>query len=163
VRRRQEVLGEKAGITLIDDFAHHPTAVRVTCQGLRSRYPGRRLVAVFEPRTNTSRRSIFQQDYGEALLFADMVVLSEPRDVEAIPACDRFSSEKLAEGLRAAGKSAYSFENSDGIAQFLGDSLEPGDVVVIMSNGSFDGLGARVLGLMEERDHERSASLRSIG
>ncbi len=145
VKRRQESLGEPAGVMVFDDFAHHPTAVRETLCGFRERFPDRRLVAVFEPRTNTSRRSFFQSDYVEAFVQADVTLLREPRDPGGIPVDERFSSRKLAEDLCAAGKQAWSFPDTDRLLRFLLETLQAGDVAVIMSNGSFDGLNGRLL------------------
>jgi len=151
VKRRQEVVGEEAGVTVIDDFAHHPTAVKVTCAGIRRRYPKRRLVTVFEPRTNTSRRSVFQAAYVSAFFDADLIVLREPRDVGAIPESDRFDSARLARDLKSGGQEARAFGDTDGIVAFLSTELHYGDVVLVMSNGSFDGLVGRVLAMLKER------------
>jgi UDP-N-acetylmuramate: L-alanyl-gamma-D-glutamyl-meso-diaminopimelate ligase len=148
VRRRQEILGEERGILVIDDFAHHPTAVEATASAVRSRFPTRRLVAVFEPRTNTSRRSFFQQRYVSALLPADLAVIRHPRDVQHIPESERFDSERLAADLRALGKSALAFEFTDGIVSFLSGHLKSDDVVLIMSNGNFDNIGRRLLEML---------------
>ncbi|MEW6137201.1 MAG: UDP-N-acetylmuramate--L-alanine ligase [Thermodesulfobacteriota bacterium] len=152
VRRRQEVLGEQGGILVIDDFAHHPTAVGVTCAAVRSRFPARRLVAVFEPRTNTSKRSIFQEQYVDAFLAVDVIVLREARDVELIPVAQRFSSERLANDLRVRGKEAYSFSDTEGILAFLAEILRQGDVVLVMSNGSFDNVASRLLRSLGEHE-----------
>lgn len=151
VKRRQEIVGEEAGVTVIDDFAHHPTAVKVTCRGIRERHPDRRLVAIFEPRTNTSRTGVFQSAYVSAFVDADMIVLREPRGVESIPESDRFSSERLARDLRNLGKEAHAFCDTDGIIAFLSKELHYGDVVLVMSNGSFDGLASRMLAALGER------------
>jgi UDP-N-acetylmuramate: L-alanyl-gamma-D-glutamyl-meso-diaminopimelate ligase len=145
IKRRQEILGEVSGILVIDDFAHHPTAVKETCSGVRARFADRRLVTVFEPRTNTSRRSIFQKDYISAFLQADVVVLREPRDVDKIPRSDRFSSERLAQDLRDKGREAHAFKDTDAVEAFLDNNLRKGDVVLIMSNGSFDDLNNRLM------------------
>ncbi|MCU0577906.1 MAG: UDP-N-acetylmuramate:L-alanyl-gamma-D-glutamyl-meso-diaminopimelate ligase [Desulfobacterota bacterium] len=145
VHRRQEVRGVKAGVTVIDDFAHHPTAVRETLRAIRAQYPGRRLVAVFEPRTNTSRRRIFQTDYPKALAGADLVVVREPPDLAKIAEEERFSSARLVEDVQAAGRPAWYFPDTEGILDFLRGSLQSGDVVLIMSNGGFDGLHQRLL------------------
>jgi UDP-N-acetylmuramate: L-alanyl-gamma-D-glutamyl-meso-diaminopimelate ligase len=150
VKRRQEILGEISRILLIDDFAHHPTAVKVTCDAIHSRYSDRRLVAVFEPRTNTSRRAVFQELYVDAFLSADLIVLREPRDVAKIPEGDRFSSERLARDLRHLGKTARAFDDTDGLLEFLLNELQSGDVVLTMSNGSFDDLNARLLASLKE-------------
>ncbi len=150
VKRRQEILGERSGVLLVDDFAHHPTAVKVTCEAIHSRYSNRRLVAVFEPRTNTSRRAIFQERYVDAFLNADLIVLREPGDVARIPEMERFRSERLARDLRHLGKSAQAFNDTDGLLEFLLKELQAGDVVLIMSNGSFDDLNARLLASLRE-------------
>ncbi len=150
VRRRQEILYDESGIVLMDDFAHHPTAVRVTCEGVRARYPGRRLVAVFEPRSNTSRRSVFQSDYVSVFHSADVILVREPRGVDSIPPQERFSSAKLAQDLKKVGKNAHSFETTDEIVAFLREDLHYGDVVLVMSNGSFDDLNARLLAALRE-------------
>lgn len=152
VKRRQEIRGEAAGVLVIDDFAHHPTEVKATCSGIKARFSPRRLVAVFEPRTNTSKRAFFQQLYVSAFLDADLVVLREPRDVDGIPSLDRFSSERLAENLRSANKDASAFADTDALINFLLERLVPGDVVLIMSNGSFDNLNARLLDRLKERE-----------
>lgn len=149
VARRQQVIGEKSGILIIDDFAHHPTAVRETCAAVHSRFPDRRLVAVFEPRSNTSRRSIFQELYVPAFLAADVIVLREPAHRDQPAASDRFNSQKLSEDLKILGKQAYAFEETDGVLDHLRRQLKSGDVVLLMSNGSFDGLGFSLLNSLE--------------
>jgi UDP-N-acetylmuramate: L-alanyl-gamma-D-glutamyl-meso-diaminopimelate ligase len=151
VKRRQEMLGEEQGILVIDDFAHHPTAVQVTVDGVRLRFPDRRLVAVFEPRTNTSRRSLFQKDYVSVLSGADAVVVRSPRDVDKLPEWDRFDSQRLVEDLRGRGTRAHAFSDTDAILEFLALEVRAGDVVLIMSNGSFDNLGSRLMASLEER------------
>jgi UDP-N-acetylmuramate: L-alanyl-gamma-D-glutamyl-meso-diaminopimelate ligase len=148
VHRRQEVRGVKAGITVMDDFAHHPTAVRETIRAIRGQYAGRRLVAVFEPRTNTSRRRVFQSEYPSALAEADLVVVREPPDLAKIAAGERFSSRQLVEDLKSAGLPAFYFPDTEGILDFLRGSLQTGDVVLIMSNGGFDGIHQRLLDLL---------------
>lgn len=151
VHRRQEVLAEISGVLVVDDFAHHPTAVGVTCDSIRARFPGRRLVAVFEPRTNTSRRAVFQNLYVPSFLAADVTLLREPRDVDSIPAGERFSAAELVNDLRSLGKEAHAFLDSDGILAWLSEGLEQGDVVLVMSTGSFDSLTIRLLQILQER------------
>ena len=151
VHRRQEVRGVKAGVTVIDDFAHHPTAVRLTLQALRAQYLGQRLIAVFEPRTNTSRRSIFQSEYPRAFEGADRIIIREPPDLAKIPEEERFSSRKLVEDLKRLDRQADYFPDTDSLLTFLGGELRGGDVVLIMSNGGFDNLHQR---LLEELDKE---------
>jgi UDP-N-acetylmuramate: L-alanyl-gamma-D-glutamyl-meso-diaminopimelate ligase len=142
VARRQEVVGEYAGVTLIDDFAHHPTAVAETIAALKLRYEGRRLWAVFEPRSNTSRRRVFQQEYVAAFRDADRAVLGEVfvKQSDAVAADQMFSVEQLIADLRQAGIAASSLPSSERIAALVCDEAQPGDVVALMSNGDFGGL-----------------------
>jgi UDP-N-acetylmuramate: L-alanyl-gamma-D-glutamyl-meso-diaminopimelate ligase len=145
VRRRQEVRGERRGITVMDDFAHHPTAVRETLAAVRRSFPRRRIVAVFEPRTNTSMRSIFQAVYPAAFDAADLVLIRRPSMLEKVPEPERFSSEALAAALASRGKPARFFAATDEIIEHLIEIAAPGDVVVIMSNGGFDNIHERLL------------------
>lgn len=146
VKRRQEVRGIENGITVIDDFAHHPTAVRETLQGLKEAYGDHRLIAVFEPRTNSSRRSIFQKDYVSAFDAAAMVVLREPVPIEGMAAEELFSSARLAEDLvKERGLQAESYPSTDAILARLQSILREGDVVAILSNGGFDNIHTRLI------------------
>lgn len=145
VYRRQQVRGVKNGITVMDDFAHHPTAVRETIRAVRPFYPGGRLVAVFEPRTNSSRRNVFQEVYPAAFDEADMVLIRKPPLLEKIPESERFSSEKLVEDINARGVAASFFDDTESIIGFLADSARPGDLILVMSNGGFDNIHSRLL------------------
>ena len=145
VRRRQEVRGLKSGVTVLDDFAHHPTAVRETIRAVRPFFPKGRLIAVFEPRTNTSMRDIFQDVYPDCFGEADLICIRRPPLLSKIPEGRRFSSEKLVEDLTARGKAAYYFAETAGIIAFLAEEARSGDVVLIMSNGGFDNIHARLL------------------
>ncbi len=145
VKRRQEVLGEPGGITVIEDFAHHPTAVRETLKGLRAKYQKRKIWAVFEPRSATSRRKVFQQDYAQAFNDADEVCLNEPFDQSKIQEQDRFSSGDLVRDLAKNQKSAALFSAADLIVQHLQTKAQRGDVIVLMSNGGFDGIYQKLL------------------
>jgi UDP-N-acetylmuramate: L-alanyl-gamma-D-glutamyl-meso-diaminopimelate ligase len=142
VERRQEVVGEARGITIIDDFAHHPTAVTVTIEAVQLRYPSRRLWAIFEPRSNTCRRRIFQQPLANALALADGVVIgpvfTKPQD--PLAAGDLFSPAELTADLEAIGKEAHAGQSVEEICTFLAHTCQEGDVVLIMSNGAFGGL-----------------------
>jgi UDP-N-acetylmuramate: L-alanyl-gamma-D-glutamyl-meso-diaminopimelate ligase len=146
VQRRQEVVGEARGVTVIDDFAHHPTAVAGTIAALRLRYPGRRLVAVFEPRSNTSRRRVFQHEFADALAQADEAVLAavftKPND--PIPPEERLSPETIVADVVARGTTARTIDGVPAIRDYLVGSVRPGDVIVIMSNGAFGGLPSLV-------------------
>jgi len=154
VRRRQEVRGVVNGITVIDDFAHHPTAVRETLAALKQAYRGHRLVAVFEPRTNSSRRQIFQQDYVRSFDSADIVIVREPVPLANFPPDQLFSSKKLASDLAGRSIEARSFDDTDAILDHLQSTLVPGDVVAILSNGGFDNIHTRLLEMLGERGCE---------
>lgn len=145
VKRRQEVVGEAAGALLIDDFAHHPTAVRETIAAVKSRYPERRLLAVFEPRSNSSRRSVFQDRYALAFDGADGVFIPDPVLMEKIRPEERFSSARLVADLRARGANAFHAPLSEGLLEILLAEVRKGDVLLFMSNGGFDNLPRRVL------------------
>jgi UDP-N-acetylmuramate: L-alanyl-gamma-D-glutamyl-meso-diaminopimelate ligase len=145
VRRRQEIRGVKKDITVIDDFAHHPTAVRETVRAVKTFYGDRRLIAVFEPRTNSSRRNVFQSVYAAAFNDADMICIRQAPMLEKIPAGQRFSSEKLVGDLCRSGKEAFYFDDTDQIIDFLLEQVRPRDIVLIMSNGGFDNIHARLL------------------
>jgi len=145
VKRRQEVRGVKNNITVIDDFAHHPTAVRETVRAVKPFYRSGRLIAVFEPRTNTSMRKIFQDVYPGAFDDAAIICIRKPPLLSKIPAGEQFSSVKLVEDLKSRGKDAHYFEDTEGIVDFLARTAESGDVVLIMSNGGFDNIHERLL------------------
>jgi UDP-N-acetylmuramate: L-alanyl-gamma-D-glutamyl-meso-diaminopimelate ligase len=151
VKRRQEVRGEEKGITVIDDFAHHPTAVKETLAGLRQAYAGRRLVAVFEPRTNSSRRAVFQRDYVSAFDAAYLILLREPVPIEGLASEELFSSRRLAADLGAErGLAAEALPTTDAILARLQSLLRPGDVVAVLSNGGFDNIHTRLLQQLRE-------------
>ena len=153
VKRRQEIIGEPGGVTVVEDFAHHPTAVKLTIASMAHRFPGRRLFVVFEPRSATSRRAIFQQEYVDALKGEHEVLLAHPFDQSRIPEGDRFSSEKVAAALRDSGTEAVAFPAEAGVAALvdhLGKRCLRGDVILIMSNGGFDGIFAKLLARLEQ-------------
>ncbi len=139
VKRRQEVRAEVNGITVIDDFAHHPTAVRETLRALKLKYPGRRVVAVFEPRSATSRRKVFQKDYVDALAESQLVILARPYDQSRIDESDRFSIEELVGDLRKRGTTTETFLETDEGVLIAKKLAQKGDVMTIMSNGGFGG------------------------
>lgn len=145
VKRRQEVRGEKNGVIVLDDFAHHPTAVKATIEAVRAFYPQRRLVAVFEPRSNTSMRSVFQAEYARAFDAADMAVISDVPLKHKVPQGQLFSLAQLLEDLKARGRDAHVFDGPDAIVAFLSARLTPDTVVLIMSNGGFGGIHQKLL------------------
>jgi UDP-N-acetylmuramate: L-alanyl-gamma-D-glutamyl-meso-diaminopimelate ligase len=148
VARRQEVVGEFNGITLIDDFAHHPTAVAGVIAAVRLRYGSRRLWAVFEPRSNTSRRKVFQHEYVDAFAAADRVIISEVfhKQTDAVAASDLFSPEQLVADLLVGGTHAQAIAVVDEIAATLSREARSGDVILLMSNGSFGELRYKLVG-----------------
>ena len=152
VKRRQEKIGEAGGVLVLDDFAHHPTAVRETVRGVKERFKDRRLVAVFEPRSNSSRRNIFQQRYAASFDKADMILIPEPALMEKIPPEERFSSKGLVADLTQNGKDAFYFETTDKLLEGLLKKSEKGDVVLFMSNGGFDNLQRRFYEGLKDRD-----------
>ena len=140
VKRRLEVKAEVNGVTIIDDFAHHPTAIRETLRALRSLYPGRRLWAVLEPRSNTLRRNVFEKDLVESLAMADRVVLAGVFKLEAIPESERLHPENVIAELRARGMDAALHPDADAIVAAIVPKARAGDVVAILSNGGFGGI-----------------------
>ncbi len=151
VRRRCEVRGEERGITVIDDFAHHPTAVRETLRGLQGRYHGRRLIAVFEPRSWSSRLAVFQQEYADAFTAADYVVIASVFDSQkALEKGKTLDTQQLIEDIAGQGKPAFVLPNAAAIIDHLQPQLRNGDVVAIMSNGGFDGIHDRLLERLAE-------------
>lgn len=158
VARRQEVVGEFGGVLVIDDFAHHPTAVRETIGAIRLRYPGRPVTAVFEPRSNTSRRKLFQREFAEALAGADSVVVAPVFGAEKFAPGERLDPDGVASAVRAAGKKAFHIEGIDRIVEHLADAARPGDLILIMSNGGFGGIQGKLaaaLGDRAPRRHEK--------
>ncbi|RLB82431.1 MAG: UDP-N-acetylmuramate:L-alanyl-gamma-D-glutamyl-meso-diaminopimelate ligase [Deltaproteobacteria bacterium] len=145
IKRRQEVRGIKRGIIVMDDFAHHPTEVRETLVAVRSFYPNKRIIAVFEPRTNSSRRNVFQKVYPESFHDADLICIRKPPLLDKIPVEERFSSEQLTQDLRNQGKEAFYFPDTEAIIEYLVKVAEPQDVILIMSNGGFDNIHERLL------------------
>ena len=140
VKRRLEVRAEIRGITIVDDFGHHPTALTETIGALRQRYPGRRLWALFEPRSNTTRRAIFQKELPEALALADAVMMTQIARADQLAEDDRLDPARVIADITRTGREAYYVENADEIAAKLPGLLRTGDVVGVFSNGSFGGL-----------------------
>jgi UDP-N-acetylmuramate: L-alanyl-gamma-D-glutamyl-meso-diaminopimelate ligase len=145
VKRRMDVKGEVRGVLVVDDFAHHPTAVRATIEAARARWPGRRLWAILEPRSNSMRRKVFQETLPQALALADRVVLGGVFRAQQLGDENRLEPEAVAESVRALGKNARVFSSADAIAEQLAAEAEPGDLLLVMSNGSFDGLCEKLL------------------
>src|SRR5215467_7870738 len=140
VKRRLEVKAEVNGITIIDDFAHHPTAIAVTLNALRSRYPGRRLWAILEPRSNTLRRNVFQGDLAKSLAIADEVVIANVFRSDAIPESERLDIAAVAANIGKLGRRARVIADVDSIVRLTTPEMRPGDVIGILSNGGFGGI-----------------------
>jgi UDP-N-acetylmuramate: L-alanyl-gamma-D-glutamyl-meso-diaminopimelate ligase len=151
VLRRLEVKGEECGVLIVDDFAHHPTAIRVTIDAARHRWPGRKLWAVFEPRSNTMRRRVFENDLAAALATADAAVLGAVNRANLLGDEERMSPARVLDSLRASRRTAEGFDSADEIAEYLSAETQPGDLVLVMSNGSFDGLCGKLLRKLQER------------
>jgi UDP-N-acetylmuramate: L-alanyl-gamma-D-glutamyl-meso-diaminopimelate ligase len=140
VKRRLEVRGVVRGVTVIDDFAHHPTAIRETLRALRSVYPNARLWAVLEPRSNTLRRKVLEGDLVESLRTADRVILAGVYQQERIPGAERLHPEDVVNALNNAGTPAELHPDASEIVESIAPQLKEGDVVAILSNGGFDGI-----------------------
>ena len=150
VKRRAEVRGEQKGVVVIDDFAHHPTAVRETLRALRSRYGERRLVAIFEPRSWSSRLAVFQQDYANAFAAADYVVIASVFDSQKVTEKGRaLDTNELIDDISRQGKPAFALPDVDHIVAHVVPELRAGDVVAIMSNGGFGGIHDKILAALE--------------
>ncbi len=145
VKRRMEVKGEKGGILVVDDFAHHPTAVAGTLQAARGRFPGRRLWALFEPRSNTAGRKMFEEEYAEAFAGADAVVLAPVFHAQRLGPDNQIDRGALVQRFAAAGKPAFAPDTIDAIPGILRGEARPGDVLILMSSGAFGGLPETLL------------------
>ena len=145
VKRRQEVRGEERGVMVIDDFAHHPTAVRETLRALRLKYPGRRLVSVFEPRSATSRRKVFQSDFAKAFAEADQCWISVPYDQSKIAQDEQFSSDQLVADVQALGRTAGLMPTVDQGVKLVAAASQKGDLIAVLSNGGFEGFIPKLL------------------
>ena len=147
VKRRQEVRGERRGVLVIDDFAHHPTAVRETINAVKDAYPGRRLWAIFEPRSNTSRRNIYEREFAQALAVADRVVVAGLYQPEKIPEQDRLSVARVIEDINGSTRDSRArvIDKAEDIAEYVASNAASGDIVLVMSNGGFDGVQEKIL------------------
>lgn len=146
VKRRMEVRGVIGGVTVIDDFAHHPTAVEETLKALRMKYDGRRLIAVFEPRSWSSRLAVFQEPYSKAFSYADYVIIAGVYNTSKASELGKvLDTAELVKDIEMQGKPAHSFPDADTIVEHLAPELTEGDVVAIMSNGGFGGIHDKIL------------------
>jgi len=145
IARRQEVRGEARGVRVIDDFAHHPTAIAQTLHALRHRYPSQRVWAVFEPRSNTTRRAVFQQQLPDALKLADGVFIAQVAKLEQIPENERLNPEAVVDAIARSGRASFYEKNADAIVDRIVPMLQPKDIVAVFSNGGFDNIHEKLL------------------
>ncbi len=145
IARRQELRGEVNGIKVIDDFAHHPTAIRLAVQSLRQRHPDSRLWVLFEPRSNTTRRAVFQTELAEALAAADFAVVAAMTDLHKIPEHDRLNPDQLSADIARLGGTGWYLPDVESIIAKVKETVQPGDVIAVLSNGGFDGIHQKLL------------------
>jgi len=157
VKRRLEVKAQVDDITIIDDFAHHPTAIAATLKALRTRYPGARLWAIFEPRSNTLRRKVLEKELVESLSLADQVVIASIFKPEAVPESERLTTEAVVARLKKARKPARELKDADAIVAAVAPELRSGDIVAILSNGGFGGIYEKLPQKLEELRAARRA------
>lgn len=151
VKRRVEIRGVERGVTVIDDFAHHPTAVEETLKALKTKYKGNRLVAVFEPRSWSSRLAVFQEKYQKAFAYADYVIIAGVYNTSKASELGKvLDTEELVKDIELTGKPSFSFPDSDAIVEHLAPELRSGDVVAIMSNGGFGGIHDKILDVLKK-------------
>jgi UDP-N-acetylmuramate: L-alanyl-gamma-D-glutamyl-meso-diaminopimelate ligase len=153
VKRRQEVRGAAGGVVVVDDFAHHPRAVEKTLAAIQGAYPGARLLAAFEPRSNTSRRNLHQREYASVATWADAaeVFLLRPAPTDRVPESERLDLDAVTASLAARGKPARAFATVEEMVPAMVRAARPGDVVVAMSNGAFGGIWGKLLDALSQR------------
>lgn len=154
VKRRQEVRAELGGVMVVDDFAHHPTAVRETIAAIRGRYPSRRLWAVFEPRSNTSRRNIHQHEYAVSFHGASRASLKVPEKHDKVPEGEELNVGKVVEELRTRGIQAEGEASVDRLVELVATQAKPDDLILVMSNGSFGGFIDKLLQALQARGEQ---------
>jgi len=151
IKRRMEVRGLAGGVTVMDDFGHHPTAIRETLRALRIKHPREKIWAVFEPRSNTTRRKVFQDELVTAFSDADAVVVAEVARLEQIAAEERLNPEKLMQDLKTSGKDAAYLPDVDSIVTHIAKRAQGGDIVCVFSNGGFGGIHGKLLERLERK------------
>jgi len=145
IKRRMEVRGIAGGVTVLDDFGHHPTAIRETLRALRIKYPQKKVWAVFEPRSNTTRRNVFQSELASAFADADAVVVSQVARLELLAPEERLDPARLMQDLKTAGKEAAYLPDVEAIVAHVAKGAQGGEVVCIFSNGGFGGIHSKLL------------------
>jgi UDP-N-acetylmuramate: L-alanyl-gamma-D-glutamyl-meso-diaminopimelate ligase len=145
IKRRLEVRGIAGGVTVVDDFGHHPTAIRETLRALRIKYPRQKVWAIFEPRTNTTRRNVFQSELAQSFADADAVVIAQIARLELLDPAERLSPEVLMQDLKQAGKTAAYLPDVPAIVEHVAKNAEGGEIIVVFSNGGFGGIHQKLL------------------
>jgi UDP-N-acetylmuramate: L-alanyl-gamma-D-glutamyl-meso-diaminopimelate ligase len=145
IKRRMEVRGIAGGVTIVDDFGHHPTAIRETLKALRIKYPGQKIWAIFEPRSNTTRRNVFQKELVESFADADGVVVAQVARLEQLNPDERLNPEQLMSDLKANGKTSAYLPDADAIVAHISKAAQPGEVVCVFSNGGFGGIHSKLI------------------
>ncbi len=145
IKRRQEVVGEKNGVVVIDDFAHHPTAIGLTLEGVKEAYPEGRVWAVFEPRSATSRRKVFQEIFPPSFAAADEVIIARPYSQEKIPPEERLNPEQLVKDIERSGGKGHYIPDIEDIIEYIAENIRAKDVVLVMSSGGFSGIHQKLL------------------
>jgi UDP-N-acetylmuramate: L-alanyl-gamma-D-glutamyl-meso-diaminopimelate ligase len=151
IKRRMEVKGIAGGVTIVDDFGHHPTAIRETLKALRLRYAREKIWAIFEPRSNTTRRNVFQQELAESFADADAVVVAEVARLEQLPTDERLDAAKLMRDIGAGGKPTAYLPDVDAIVKHIAQNAQGGDIVVVFSNGGFGGIHGKLIARLNSR------------
>jgi len=151
IKRRMEICGIAGGVTVVDDFGHHPTAIRETLRALRLKFPSQRVWAVFEPRSNTTRRNVFQQELPAAFHDADAVVIAQVANLEQLLPEERLNPEQLIRDIQSSGKPTAYLPEVDAIVEHLVRQTQGGDVICVFSNGGFGGIHAKLLDCLRTR------------
>ena len=151
IKRRMEIKGIAGGVTVVDDFGHHPTAIRETLKALRLKFPTQKIWAIFEPRSNTTRRNVFQIELVEALLCADAIVVAEVARLDQVPAAERLDPALLMADIRESGKPAAYLPSVEAIVEHVKKEAVGGDVVCVFSNGGFGGIHGKLLSALQFR------------
>lgn len=149
IARRQELRGEARGVKVVDDFAHHPTAIQQAADAIRQKYSPQRLWVIFEPRSNTTRRNVFQKELADSLAAADLAVVAAVPDPEKVAESDRLSPEKLISDIEAQGTQGWFLDTVEDIVEHVTEHAQDGDVVAVLSNGGFGGIHGKLLASLE--------------
>ncbi len=161
IKRRQEIVGTERDVIVMDDFAHHPTAIRETLAAVKMGYPARRVWAIFEPRSATSRRAVFQTEFAECFDLADEVIIAQPFASDKLPVEERLDARRLVSDLGRRGVHAAYVPTTDDIVRIVAPQLTPGDLICVMSSGGFDGIHAKLLAALRETESRSAPIARS--